>query len=193
MRRLVAALAVASAAAALLATPASADRPPPANIVDTLVARSGGGAPDANAHDFDILVQAVLAAGLAGALSDASTQFTVFAPNDAAFMATVTELTGTAPASEQAAFDTVASLGIPVVTEVLLYHVVGGQRLGALRVLRSDELTMLNGGTVDVRLLRLIDADPDARNPRLVVSGLNTRATNGIIHTIDRVLRPVDL
>jgi len=125
MRRLTILLATMLALAGLAATPASAghSRPARANIVDTLVDRSGGGTFDRNPHDYDILVQAVLAADLAGVLSDPDTDFTVFAPDDAAFMATVRELTGSRPASEQEAFDAVAGLGIPVVTEVLLYHV----------------------------------------------------------------------
>ena len=161
--------------------------------METLVARSGGGALDSNPYDYDILIQAVLAADLAGVLSDPSTRFTVFAPNDAAFMATVRELTGSQPASEQAAFDVVASFGIPTVTQVLLYHVVAGERLGPLQVLFSRQLTMANGGTIGVRFFRLVDADPDARDPYLRLFGLNIGASNGTIHTIDRVLRPVDL
>jgi uncharacterized surface protein with fasciclin (FAS1) repeats len=186
----------AALALGLLAAPAAADggsRPARGNVVETLVARSGGGALDRNPHDYDILVQAVLATGLDEVLADPNGRFTVFAPNDAAFMATVRELTGSQPASEQAAFDAVAGFGIPTVTEVLLYHVVADRKLGPIQVLLSRELTMANGGTVGVRLLRLVDADPDNRDPRLRIFGLDIRASNGVIHTIDRVLRPIDL
>ena len=52
-------------------------------------------------------------------------------------------------------FDALASFGIPTVTEVLLYHVVPGKKLGPIQVLFSRQLTMANGGTVGVKLLRV--------------------------------------
>ena len=195
MRRLTILLMTTLTLLGLVAAPASAghSQPARADIVETLVSRSGGGSFDRNPHDYDILVQAVLATGLDSVLSDPDARFTVFAPNDAAFMATVRELTGSRPASEQAAFDAVAGFGIPVVTEVLLYHVVAGRSLSPLQVLFSRELTMANGGELGVRFLRLLDADPDNRDAFLNIFGLDIRASNGVIHTVDRVLRPVDL
>jgi uncharacterized surface protein with fasciclin (FAS1) repeats len=194
MKYLARTVAAAAVALGVMAAPAAAEGGTRGgNVVETLVARSGGGALDTNPHDYDILVQAVLATGLDDVLSDGGSRFTVFAPNDAAFIATVRELTGVRPASEQAAFDAVASFGLPTVAEVLLYHVVPDRKLGPIQVLLSRELTMANGDTVGVRFLRLVDADPDNRDPRLSLFGLNIRASNGVIHTIDRMLRPIDL
>ncbi|GHD51483.1 fasciclin domain-containing protein [Mycetocola manganoxydans] len=168
--------------------------PPAGSIVDVAVAASGGGTPDSNPHDYDLLVQAVVATGLAPVLSDTSRRFTVFAPNDRAFMRLVTDLTGAAPASEAAALATITTaLSLDQISNVLLYHVVPDRSLGAVRVLISKSLTMANGGVVKPRLTTLRDENPDLRDPRLVIRGLNIKASNGVIHTIDRVLIPGSL
>ena len=57
-------------------------------------------------------------------------------------------------------------------------------------MLLSGSLTMANGGIVKPRLFRLVDETPALRDPRLVLSAIDIRATNGVIHTIDRVLVP---
>jgi uncharacterized surface protein with fasciclin (FAS1) repeats len=207
MRRIALSMLTAIAVVSLAAVPASAHgggksgkhpwKPAPpaptANLVETAVAASGGGAFDDNEWDYDILVQAVLATGLAPTLSDAGAEFTVFAPNDKAFRKTVWELTNSW-LPEKATFDTlVATLGVDTIRQVLLYHVVGGARLSPSDVVSSSSLTMANGGTVGVKFPKLVDQDPDLRNPRLVLKAIDIQATNGVIHTIDRVLLPVDL
>lgn len=164
---------------------------PAGSIVDVAVKASGGGTPDANPHDFDLLIQAVTATGLAPVLSDTSQRFTVFAPNDRAFLRLVADLSGSQPASEQTALQTaVSALGVEKIKNVLLYHVVAGRSLSPLQVLLSRSLTMANGGVVKPRGVNLRDETPALRDPRLVLYGLNIRAANGVIHTIDRVLVP---
>lgn len=196
MRRAIVAVAASIAVAGAAAAPAQAKSkwwgaPPAGSVVDVAVKASGGGAPDSNPYDYDLLVQAVTATGLAPVLDDESQRFTVFAPNDRAFMRLVTDLTGSAPASEQAALETaVSALGVPAIKNVLLYHVVSGRKLGPIEVLLSRSLTMANGGTVEPRGITLRDESPALRDPRLVLYALNIRATNGVIHTIDRVLVP---
>jgi len=196
MRRLTLAL---LACAALLALPAAnaVAKPkwwhhqPAGSIVDVAVAASSDAGPDANPRDYDLLIAAVNATGLAPVLDDESQRYTVFAPNDRAFSRLVADLTGSYPASEQATLDAVlATFRIDQIKNVLLYHVVAGRKLSPLEVLFAGRLTMANGGTVKPRLLELRDETPALRDPRLVLSGLNIRATNGVIHTIDRVLVP---
>lgn len=196
MRRAFTAIAASIAIAGITAAPAAAKSkwgagPPAGSVVDVAVKASGGGAPDSNPYDYDLLVQAVTATGLAPVLDDESQRFTVFAPNDRAFIRLVTDLTGSAPESEQAALNTaVAALGVPAIKNVLLYHVVADRKLGPLQVLLSRSLTMANGGTVEPRGITLRDETPALRDPRLVLFALNIPATNGVIHTIDRVLVP---
>ena len=167
---------------------------PTGSIVDVAVAASGGGTPDSNPYDYDLLVQALVATGLAPVLSDTSRQFTVFAPNDRAFIRLVTDVTGVAPASEAAALTTITTtLTLEQISGLLLYHVVPDRSLGAIEVLLSKSLTMANGGIVKPRLTTLRDENTALRDPRLILTSLNIRATNGILHGIDRVLVPAAL
>jgi uncharacterized surface protein with fasciclin (FAS1) repeats len=193
--------AVAAAALALGgALPAQASTRTPVHatargsIVDVLVADSGGGTPDRNPWDYDLLVQAVLATGLAPTLADTSQRFTVFAPDDEAFMRLVTSLTGHRPQSEAAALTTITStFTIAQIKNLLLYHVVAGKRLGPLQVLTSRSITMANGGKIYPRFITLHDGNNSLPDPRLVLCRINIPASNGVIHTIDRVLVPASL
>ena len=165
---------------------------PAGSIVDVAVKASSANGPDANPYDYDLLIAAVTATGLAPTLDDESQRFTVFAPNDRAFQRLVRDLTGSGSLpSEQEALDAVlATFSAEQITDILLYHVVAGRVLGPLQVLFAGKLTMANGGVVKPRLFRLVDETPALRDPRLVLRAIDIRATNGVIHTIDRVLVP---
>ena len=185
--------ALAAVALVLTAAPAHANggSSPSGTIVDVAVAASGGGTPDSNPGDYDILVQALVATGLDAALADPAQTYTVFAPNDRAFMRLVTDLTGSAPASEADALAAITTtFTLDQISNVLLYHVVAGKKLGPVKVLISRSLTMANGGTVQPRGITLRDETPALADPRLVLWGINIQASNGVIHTIDRVLVP---
>ena len=189
-------IAIAAAAAAALvftAAPAQATggAAPTGTITDVAVAASGGGTPDSNPGDYDILVQALVATGLDAVLDDTSTMYTVFAPNDRAFLRLVYDLTGAAPASEAEALTTITTaFTTDEISNILLYHVVAGKKLGPVKVLISKSLTMANGGVVKPRGITLRDESPALADPRLVLWKINIQASNGVIHTIDRVLVP---
>ena len=169
---------------------------PPLPTLAGIVAASGGTF-DMDGTDFDLLLNAVQVAGLAGALDNPEADLTVFAPNDAAFVGLAQTL-GFKGQDEGEAFaylvEALTLLGggdpIPLLTEVLTYHVVP-EALDADAVLGSDEIATLQGGTIGVDGTNLVDEDPDVADPGIIAT--NIPASNGIAHVIDGVLLPADL
>lgn len=127
------------------------------------------------------LEAAVVQEGLDGALADISARYTVFAPSDAAFAAFLAELD----------IDAAALLGLPDLSEILLYHVVDGE-LSAAQVVSSapGTVTTLQGNDLDYAVVdggvQLTDAT--GRTVNVVDTDIN--AFNGVIHLIDSVLLP---
>jgi uncharacterized surface protein with fasciclin (FAS1) repeats len=165
MKKLVVvALAAALAASALGATaPANAaPRAAQKNIVQTAVA----------AGQFKTLVALVKKAGLAGTLSGKG-PFTVFAPTDAAF-AKVPKAT-------------LAALGknTAELKAVLLYHVVSGDVPASKVVMLKSAKTLDGGKTVAIS----VSGTTVKVNGAKVVTA-DVKASNGLIHVIDRVLIP---
>ncbi|MEM7217992.1 MAG: fasciclin domain-containing protein [Pseudomonadota bacterium] len=133
------------------------------NIVETAVA----------AGQFDTLVAAAKAAGLADALSGDG-PLTVFAPTDAAF--------GALPAG------TIASLLEPAnrdqLAEILKYHVVSG-RVGSDALADGVSVETLAGANVS---FSATEQGFNINNARIVSTDID--ASNGVIHVIDRVIMP---
>jgi uncharacterized surface protein with fasciclin (FAS1) repeats len=172
--------------------------PQPAGRTITDIVAASGGEFDDNRRDYDILLNAVVTAGLAETLATPGLDVTVWAPNDRAFIRLAKDL-GFAGSDEAGAWSflvtALTGLGggdpIPVLTAVLTYHVTPGAR-GVFSVLTTKTFPTLQGGTITRRFLTLQDADPDFRDPSLTLP-LQVRASNGIIHTIDRVLLPINI
>ena len=168
---------------------------------------------DGNVWDYDIVTQAALAVidakgdqTAVSVLTQGNVSLTAFIPRDIAFYRLVEDLTGTWPTSEKQAFNAVASLGVDTVEKVLLYHVVPGNPIDSTAALQADgaHLQTADGGNtfqVDVIIrshgdfgIRLIDQDPDIRNPWVAKTQLDINAGNHqVAHGIGRVLIPVDL
>lgn len=133
--------------------------------------------------DFTELTSLVLAAdpAVAKALTDASTNgLTVFAPTNAAF----TELYKTIPK---------ATLLDPankkLLTDVLLYHVVGGRVFSTDLPNVSGDVATVNTATIKFDLTngaKVIGKTSGNSN----ITAANVLATNGVIHVIDKVLLP---
>ena len=128
--------------------------------------------------DFSLLVEAVVAAGLAETLSGAG-PFTVFAPTNAAFAALLGELN----LSKEQLFANTSLLGA-----VLTYHVVPG------RVLAEDIKEGAKPKTVQGQVFTLgLSGGPtiaDARGRTANIVATNVQASNGVIHVIDKVILP---
>jgi transforming growth factor-beta-induced protein len=128
---------------------------------------------------FSILVEAVVTADLAGALAGTD-KLTVFAPTNDAFAALLGELDVTKD----------DLLALPILGDVLLYHVVAGDVRAADVVALTkpaDVATLLTGETFTVGAdLGLTDAN--GRTATLVAT--DVVASNGVIHVIDKVILP---
>ena len=155
------ALAATLAVAAIGGTAEAAPAAKQANIVQTAVA----------AGQFKTLAKLLQTAGLAGTLQGKG-PFTVFAPTDAAF-AKVPTATLNALAKDKAKL-----------RAVLLYHVVSG-KVTAKRVAATSSVKTLNG-----QLLRIRVSGGSVRVGGAKVAQADVRASNGVIHVIDRVLIP---
>ncbi len=167
------------------------------NIVDIVLEVSGTEGFDDNAKDYDLLREALLATGLAGAVATTD-DITVFAPRDGAFVHLARDLgyDGTDEAgsfaylAEVTGFESADDPGL--LDDVLLYHVSPGAK--TVRELRRTHpiTTLLEGATLEVWGNRVIDLDPNDRDARFR-NPKNLEASNGIVHTVNRVLRPLDL
>lgn len=170
------------------------------NIVGKVLELSGNAGFDNNGGDFDLLREAVLAADLAGALSDESAEFTVFAPTDDAFIGLAQTL-GYSGADEAGSLgyilDALSLLSggdpIPTLTDILTYHVTPGEFFLADVAALGDGAaipTLLGANvTLDLDVPGLEDLDPGLPDPALI--GFDVDVSNGVIHVLDGVLLPL--
>lgn len=134
--------------------------------------------------DLSILVEAVVAADLATALSGAG-PFTVFAPTNAAFAALLTEL-GITKAALLA--------DKPLLTKVLTYHVLTS-KVEAAGIPFGKAIDPLLTGTSDIFKIDVVSGKPvitDGRNRKSNITTTDIQASNGVVHLIDKVILPAD-
>ena len=159
---------------------------------------------DTDKSNYDILTAAVLAvlqakpASSVKVLTDGNTALTAFIPNDGAFLDLVKALTGKKAKTEAAALKTVASLGIPKVEQILLYHVVPGDAIlsgDALKANGASLQTAAAGKVIKVGVkgtqITLTDYNKKLENPVVLLSQVDINKGNKqVAHGIDAVLMP---
>jgi uncharacterized surface protein with fasciclin (FAS1) repeats len=192
-------LATATVAPAI-AQAGTATPPPPAQpTIATLLAPYAGGF-DANNNNFNIATHLVLKfPDLVTAATKAGSS-TVFLPTDYAFRRLVIDLTGKVVVPEQTLFDSVMKLGPATLGKVVRYHVVKGVALTYLQLVKANDTTIktAQGGQIRVflpvdgrRFLYLQDLAPARLDAKIIRADL--RASNGILHVVDRVLLPANI
>jgi len=149
------------AAIAMLAVPAAASAAPSKNIVETAAA----------APQFSTLVSLVERAGLVDELSGKK-KLTVFAPTNAAFKKVPKKTLNSLLRNKK------------LLRQVLLYHVVAG-KVPAAKVVKRNGAKTLEGARVHFSVKGKSAYVNDAR-----VITPDIRASNGIVHAINRVLIP---
>ncbi len=120
------------------------------------------------------LADAVEQAGLEDALSDDSTPITIFAPNNSAF---------TNYLAANPTFGSLADIPDDVLADVLRYHVVPGTKL-ASDLTAGSLSTLLDGQTIAVTTDNGVVLNGTTRVVRADI-----RASNGVIHIVNAVLR----
>jgi hypothetical protein len=219
---LAAALVAALALAVLGTSPAAAATKSTPTILDLVLASKndnpsdgqGGKRPtDGNWYDTDILREAVGALGLGNAVAGLNGA-TVFAPTDRSFQLLVSDLTNTPfwTLNEAAVLATLVQIaGVPnlngsgisgaaALTQTVLYH-VSPENIPNLRA-RAAGANIATANTVgataiDPRPVPILGwallGDGDTNDADPLWYGRTFAASNGTVHLIQGVLRPLDL
>jgi uncharacterized surface protein with fasciclin (FAS1) repeats len=124
-----------------------------------------------NSPDHNTLEAAVVAAGLAGVLSEPGT-ITIFAPTDAAFAALP-------PGTVEALL-----ADIPTLTAILTYH-ASPDELPASAVVEADFIRTVSG--LDINVI-VNEAGVFVNGAQVTMTDIE--ASNGVVHVIDSVLLP---
>ena len=129
--------------------------------------------------DLSVLGDAVVAADLVVTFQ-ANTSYTLFAPNNAAFVAALAELGMT---KDQ------LFANKPLLTAVLTYHLLPG-KINFADILLNTPLKTVQGATLTVDNIAgvLTITDGRSRTSRIIQNNLDAR--NGVVHIVDKVLLP---
>lgn len=164
---------------------------PPNNI--TGGSETGG---DTNGNDFDLLAYALRKAELVDDLNPNATllpDFTIFAPTDNAIRAYLGDTQAVTKALEDAAIQSLKALPTADLANLLKYHVLAGRYLSTDLSNDKSLATLLPNASFVVKVstdpspIVTLDDNNVATNP--TVTAVNTVHNNGVVHTINAVLR----
>jgi transforming growth factor-beta-induced protein len=129
---------------------------------------------------FTELLKALKITGLIDEATDATTTLTVFAPTDEAFKKLYEDLV----------VDNINDIPVGTLTDVLSLHILSGRVFSTDLPRRNYTSTTLLGEDIIINAKDLKVKDPNSSEANL--KDVNTHATNGVIHKIDKVLLPLD-
>jgi uncharacterized surface protein with fasciclin (FAS1) repeats len=187
----------ATASTSSVPAPTTAAPKPPPSIGFVLAPYVGGF--DIDNNNFNIATHVVLMFPDLALATTKPGSTTVFLPTDYAFRALVTSLTGKVVVPEVKVFQALQRLGRTTLGAILRTHVLKGTRLTYGQALQSNGkvLTTMSGSRLKVevrstprRMVVLHDGATAFLDPK-IING-NVRASNGVIHVIDRVLLPTN-
>ena len=151
------------------------------------------------AADFEVLALALDAAELTTTVAGLE-DVTVFAPTDAAFAGLATSLgfdgdTSDADAVFGAIATALADLNpdgdpIPLLSDILLYHVAPGEQAQADLAGSGPVETLLTDTTFQITGDAVVDNDPDVANADIIAADLD--AGTNTVQVVDAVLLPID-
>jgi transforming growth factor-beta-induced protein len=132
------------------------------------------------ANNLTSLVAAVTRANLATTLSGDGT-YTVFAPTDAAFQ----DLLDT-----NDDWNTVNDIPVSTLTDVLLFHTLGGSEVRSTDLSDTYVNTLLTGPNAEPLSLQVEVTGGVAFNGGATPLAVDVEASNGIVHVINKVMLP---
>jgi len=130
-------------------------------------------------------------------ISDGYTPLTAFVPTDRAFRKLTKAITGKRLKSESAIANTVMSLGVNAVEQVLLYHVVLAAPIESPAALQANGavLTAANSQTFKVNVsgtvITLVDKDKTRKNAVVLLGKVDINSGHTqVAHGINQVMLP---
>lgn len=142
-----------------------------------------------NNDNFNILTKLLTDSGLLSNITQTK-GVTIFAPTDKAFARTAKSLGCGNTRTEDTVIECFNGFFLPPEIETLLkYHVIP-KRMNSFRVLRTRMFKTLEKKNIKRIGVTMVDLSAGVPNGKLIVTMLNMKYNNGIVHAVHRVLLP---